>query len=319
MFRWSLALILLAAVTVYPAQKVDDFDYKLDVNVELVQLPVSVLDKNGFPVRGLQQEHFSVYEDKVLQNISLFKQEDIPLSVGLVIDASGSMSDKRDRLNIAAMTFVRESNPEDETSIVSFGDDVNLEQDFTKNTRKLSRALDGIPSNGNTALYDAVFLAAKHLQESAFHEKKVLLVVSDGEDNHSKYKLKEVLAAIRESKIILYTIGLLTPDPTGMYGYGDVGKKVLKQLAEVTGGASFFPKNIGDAEEVCRRIARDLRNQYTIGYRPSNDKLDGSWRKVLVQVNPPKTTPKVKVRTKQGYYAPVAQESREITQKQRSK
>ena len=317
MFRWSLALILLAAVTVCPAQKVDDFDYKLGVNVELVQLPVSVLDKNGFPVRGLQREHFAVYEDKVLQDISLFKQEDIPLSVGLVIDASGSMSDKRDRLNIAAMTFVRESNPEDETSVVSFGDDVNLEQDFTTNTHRLSRALDGIPSNGNTSLYDAVFLAAKHLQEAAFHEKKVLLVVSDGEDNHSKYKLKEVLNAIKESKIILYTIGLLSPDPTGMYT--DAGKKVLKQLAEVTGGASFFPKNISDAEDVCRRIARDLRNQYTIGYRPSNDKLDGAWRKVLVQVSPPKSIAKVKVRTKQGYYAPVAKESAEITQKQRLK
>src|SRR5262249_3927842 len=131
--------------------------------------------------------------------------------------------------------------------------------------------------------------------------------------------LKEVLTAIRESKIILYTIGLLTPDPAGMYGYGDAGKKVLKQLAEVTGGASFFPKNVGDAEEVCRRIARDLRNQYTIGYRPSNDKLDGSWRKVLVQVSPPKTMPKVKVRTKQGYYAPVAKEARDTSDKQRLK
>jgi Ca-activated chloride channel homolog len=313
-FQWSLVLlILLAAATLSPGQNLDDNGYKLGVNVELVQLPVSVLDKHGLPIRGLQLEHFAVYEDKVLQDISLFKQEDIPLSVGLVIDASGSMTDKHDRVSTAAMTFVRESNPEDETSIVSFGDDVNLEQDFTSNTRKLNSALDGISSNGDTALYDAVLLAARHLKEEGFHDKKVLLVVSDGEDNHSKYKLKEVLAALRESKIILYTIGLLSSDFTYMYGGGG-GKKPLKQLAEVTGGASYFPKNVSDVEEVCKRIARDLRNQYTIGYKPSNEKLDGSWRKVLVQVNPPKTTSKVIVRTKQGYYAPVAREAREASQ-----
>ena len=127
MFRYALALMLLAGATVSSAQKVNDQDYKLGVNVELVQLPVSVLDKKGMPIRGLSQEAFSVYEDKIRQDISLFKQEDIPLSVGLVMDGSSSMYDKRDRLNVAAMTFVQESNPQDETSIVSFADVVTLE------------------------------------------------------------------------------------------------------------------------------------------------------------------------------------------------
>jgi VWFA-related protein len=307
MFRYVLALMMLAASTISPAQNLDDQEYKLGVNVELVQLPVSVLDKKGFPIRGLQPEHFAVYEDKVLQNISLFKQEDIPLSVGLVIDASSSMYDKRDRLSVAAMTFVRESNPEDETAILSFGDIVNLEQEFTDNTNKLNRALNGIPSNGNTALYDAVVLAAQHVKDEGFHEKKVLLVVSDGEDNHSKYKLKQVITAIQESKIIVYTVGLLSQDTENVFG--DEGKKALKQIAEAGGGASFFPKDNGDVQEVCRRIARDLRNQYTIGYRPSNEKLDGSFRKVVVKVNPPKTVPKVTVHTKKGYYAPVTHET----------
>ncbi len=314
MFGCSLLLILLAVAPMFLAQNLDYRDYSLGVNVELVQLPVSVLDKNGFPVRGLKQEAFSVYEDKILQNISLFKQEDIPLSVGLVIDASSSMSDKRDRLNQAAMTFIRESNPEDETSIVSFGDGVNLEQDFTSDTRQLGRTLARIPSNGNTALYDAVFLAARHLKEEGSHEKKVLLVVSDGQDNHSKYKLREVLEDIRESKILVYTIGLLSPSPDSIPMYQDIGRRSLKQLAEVTGGGSYFPKNINDVEKVCERIARDLRNQYTIGYRPSNEKLDGSWRKVLVRVNLPNTMPKVKVRTKQGYYAPMEHQKREARQ-----
>jgi len=151
-----------------------------------------------------------------------------------------------------------------------------------------------------------VFLGAKHVGKSGSRDKKVLLIISDGEDNHSKYKREEVLEAIKESKIILYSIGLLSPDS----GYGDnyfadSGKRTLKQLAEVTGGAAFFPKGTREVEQVCKRIARDLRNQYTIGYRPSNDKLDGTWRRTLVRVNPPKPTPKVKVRTKQGYYAPL--------------
>src|SRR5262249_4507318 len=144
MFRYALALVLLAVTTLSRAQNPDDRDYKLGVYVELVQLPVSVLDKKSLPVRGLQKEHFPVYEDKVLQNISLIKQEDIALSVGLVIDGSGSMSDKRDRLTTAVMTFIRESNPDDETSVVSFGDDVNLEQDFTSDTRILNETLSGI-------------------------------------------------------------------------------------------------------------------------------------------------------------------------------
>ena len=313
MLRCWLALILLAFATLSSGQDPKDQDYNLSVDVELVQLPVSVLDKNGTPIRGLQRADFSVYEDKVQQEISLFKQEDIPLSVGLVIDGSGSMSDKLDRLNAASLTFVRESNPNDETSIVSFADEAILEQDFTKDTKELSRALDGIAANGNTALYDAVFLATKHLNQHGAHEKKVLLVVSDGDDNKSKYKLDAVLKMLQESKIMLYSIGLLSSDSVYSYSSDD-GKKALKKLAEATGGASFFPKNVNQVEEICKRIARDLRNQYTIGYKPSNEKLDGSWRKIQVRVSPPKTISKIKVRTKQGYYAPVSHDTQEAMQ-----
>ena len=311
MLRCWLALILLAFAKLSSGQDPHDRDYNLSVDVELVQLPVSVLDKNGTPIRGLQQAHFSVYEDKVEQEISLFKQEDIPLSVGLVIDGSGSMSDKLDRLNAAALTFVRESNPDDETSIVSFADEAILEQDFTKDTRELGQALTGIAANGNTALYDAVLLAARHLNQHGSHEKKVLLVVSDGDDNKSKYKLEDALKALQESKIMLYSIGLLDSDAIYTYSSNGGGKKALKKLAEATGGASFFPKNVNQVEEICQRIARDLRNQYTVGYKPSNGKLDGSWRKIQVRVNPPKTISKIKVRTKQGYYAPVSHGTRE--------
>jgi Ca-activated chloride channel family protein len=189
---------------------------------------------------------------------------------------------------------------------VSFGEEVFLEQEFTRDTRELSRALTRIAANGNTALYDAVFLAARYLQDNGSHEKKVLLVVSDGEDNKSKYSLKQVLEAVSESKIIVYTVGLRS---SGLSTYGmntEIGKQALQQLAKVTGGASFFPKNVNDVQKVCTTIARDLRNQYTIGYRPSNQNLDGSWRKVMVRIDPPPKTTKLKVRTKQGYYAPTS-------------
>jgi VWFA-related protein len=276
------------------------------VDVELVQLPVSVVDSKGLPVRNLQQAHFSVYEDKVLQNISLFKQEDIPLSVALVVDASSSMLDKVDRLNAAAMTFLRESNPEDETALVSFGDDVFIEQDFTDNTRELSDALAAVHLQESTAFYDAVYLAAQHLQDRGARDKKVLLVITDGEDNKSKYTLKQVAKAVAESKVIVYSVGLLSSSYSTYGVDNDKAQKALKQLAEMSGGAYFFPKNMADVEQICARIAHDLRNQYTIGYRPSNRNLDGAWRKIAVRVDPPEKMPKLKVRTKQGYYAPVA-------------
>ena len=143
----------------------------------------------------------------------------------------------------------------------------------------------------------------------------MLLVVSDGEDNKSKYKLNEVLSALQESKIIVYSVGLLSPESVFTYT-PDGGKKALKKLAEATGGASFFPKNVNQVEEICKRIARDLRNQYTIGYKPSNDKMDGSWRKIQVKVNPPpKTASNIKVRAKQGYYAPTPRDTREATRR----
>jgi len=307
MFRLSIVL-MLAVVTLSSAQRLGNNDYSVSVNVELVQLPVSVLDKSGFLLRRLREQDFAVYEDKVLQDITLFKQEDIPSSVVLVVDTSSSMFNKLKRVNSAALTFVRGSNPEDETAIVTFGSTVRLDQPFTANTNELRQTLAGILPNGYTALYDAVFQAAEYLKEVGSQEKKILLIISDGEDNRSKYKLKEFLEVIRESKIIVYSIGLLR-DVSYSLMYPDDGKRALKQLAEVTGGAAFFPDGVDQVEQVCERIARDLRNQYTIGYKPHNEKLDGSWRKVIVRVNPSKTIPKVKVRTKQGYYAPLAKEA----------
>src|SRR5262245_5473016 len=190
MIRSSLALILLAAV-IGSGQAVRDDNYKLSVDVELVQLPVSVVDKHGTPIRGLRPQHFTVYEDKIQQDISLFKEEDVPMSVAILIDRSGSMQDKLDRVHAAAMTFIRENNDDDETALVSFGDHATIDQGLTANADKLSNALGQIRANGDTALYDAILVASDYLEREGTRDKKVLLVISDGEDNKSSNGLKQ--------------------------------------------------------------------------------------------------------------------------------
>jgi len=285
-----------------------DKDFTFSVDVQLVQLPVSVLDKDGHPVSGLQKDHFQVFEDGVLQEISLFKHEDVPLSVGLVIDNSGSMHNKRERVNRAALTFARESNPEDETFIVDFDDAVYLEQEFTGNIADLVAALSHLDTRGETAIYDAVYLSAEHLNEGT-KDKKALLLITDGEDNKSNYSLEKVLAKLRESKTTVYTIGLLEESDRGSFFRKSPARKareVLERFAETTGGRAYFPKSVDEVEGLCRRIAHDIRNHYTLGYTPSNGKPDGSWRRITVRVNPPRTVSNVTVRAKEGYYAPKA-------------
>jgi VWFA-related protein len=298
-----ILLLLLPVVTVFSAQTSENRDYSLTVDVELVELPVSVIDKHGLSFHGLLKEHFAVYEDGVPQLISVFKQEDVPLSAALVIDTSGSMIESTDRLVAAASTFIRESKTEDETAIVSFGEDVFLENDFGDTSVDLDDAVSRMASNQGTAFFDAVYLAARHLQRKGAYRKKVLIVISDGEDNMSKYTLNETLKALGKWEITAYTVGLRSPR-AAMYAMpGNTGKKALTRIAETTGGASFFPKGVNDVEGVCRRIAKDLRSQYTIGYRPTNAKHDGAWRSIRVRLDPPDRTPKLKVRTRQGYYA----------------
>ena len=290
-----------------PKQKKDD-TFTIPVAVELVQLPVSVLDKNGQMIDNLTQDQFQVFENNTLQKIGLFKHEDIPLSLGLVIDNSGSMRNKRERVNTAALAFARESNPDDETFIVNFDDSAYLEQEFTSSIGDLIDALDNIDTRGETAFNDAVYLSLDHVMEGK-RDKKALLVISDGEDNVSKYGFNKIVEHVKEAKdVTIYAIGLLEENDQrgGLFKKppSKKAKESLTQLAEMTGGQAYFPKSIDEVEELCQRIAHDLRNQYTIGYTPSNGNPDGSWREIKVKVNPPKSVPKVTVRTKEGYYAP---------------
>jgi Ca-activated chloride channel homolog len=306
MLRSSLLAIVIA-LSSFALWAQQDKDFTINVDVELVQLPISVMDKEGRLVNGLNKENFQVFEDKVQQQIALFKHEDVPVSLGLVIDNSGSMRNKRERVNSAALSFVRESNSDDETFIVNFDDAAYLEQDFTGSIGDLMDALDNLDTRGETALYDAVFLAVDHAK-SGKHEKKAVLLISDGEDNTSKYGFNKALEQLKESKVTLYAIGLLeeNDDRGGLFrkSPSKKAKAALEEFAEATGGQAYFPKSLNDVEDLCKRIAHDLRNHYTVGYNPTNTKLDGTWREIVVKVNAPKSVSKPTVRTKQGYYAP---------------
>lgn len=316
MIRITCVVILLVSASAILAQELrqQDKSYTMSVDVQLVQLPVSVLNKDGHPVTGLQKDHFQVFEDGVLQEISLFKHEDVPVSVGLVIDNSGSMRNKRESVNSAALTFAKESNPEDESFIVNFDDSAYLEQDFTSSINDLVKALGHLDTRGETALYDALYLSAEHLNEGQ-KDKKALLLITDGEDNMSKYSLEKVLVKLRQSKATVYVIGLLEENDArgGLFSKppSKRAREVLEKFAETTGGRAYFPKSVDEIEGLCRRIAHDLRNHYTLGYTPSNRKLDGSWRMTTIRLNPPKTVSKVTVRVKQGYYAPKAPDTTE--------
>jgi Ca-activated chloride channel family protein len=306
MVRCLIIVLLFSIVIVSPAQEPVDRSRPLTVNVQLVQLPISVIDNHGLPIAGLQKEHFTVYEDKVPQTISLFSQEDTPASVALVLDVSGSMSDKTQLLDAAARTFLSASNPQNETAVVAFGEEATLQQDFVHGPINLSEVLRDLPPERGTAFYDAIYFSVKHLERSGSHERKVLLVITDGDDNRSQYDLTQVLKSIGNAQVTVYTIGLLDESPYGYDTETAMAKKALKEIAKVTGGMSFFPNGAKQVEAVASGIARDLRTQYTIGYRPSNENLDGAWRKVVVQINPPKHTPHFTIRTKPGYYAPTA-------------
>jgi Ca-activated chloride channel homolog len=303
-----VSLTLLAQERSQPQkQGGKDNPYTLSVETLEVQLPISVLDKEGRPVDGLKQENFLVFEDKVQQTIKTFRHEDIPLSLGLVIDNSGSMRNKRERVNSSALAFVRESNPEDESFIVNFDDSAYLEQDFTSSIGDLIDALENIDARGETALYDALYLAAEKVTKDGKKDKKTILLISDGEDNASKYGINKVIEALRQSKVTVYAIGLLEEDDQrgGLFkkAPSKKAKEDLIKFAEITGGQAYFPKNLDEVEELVKHIAHDIRNHYTITYTPTNTKLDGSWREVTVKVNPPKNAPKLTWHTKQGYYA----------------
>jgi Ca-activated chloride channel family protein len=275
---------------------------RIALNVNLVVLHTSVVDDRGKFVEGLTQDDFRVYEDKVEQKLSIFKREDIPVSMGLVIDNSGSMRDKRPRVNEAALTLVQNSNPQDEAFVVNFNDDyyLDLDKDFSSSIPELKEALERIDARGSTALYDAIIGSLDHLKKGS-KEKKVLLIVTDGEDNTSRNSLEKTVREIQKTDTVIYTIGLLEQESKKS---AKTARKALTAIAQASGGVAYFPENVGDVHAICEQVAHDIRHQYTLAYYPSNAARDGSFRSVHVDVIPPRGHGKLTARARNGYYAP---------------
>jgi Ca-activated chloride channel family protein len=269
-----------------------------------------VLDHKGRMVNNLKESDFRVSEDGVPQKLSVFSHADIPVTMGIVIDDSGSMRTKRASVNAAALTFVKTSNPQDQVFVVNFNDNYYLDTpgDFAQNMEELKAALDKIDSRGGTALRDALMASIDHLRLGN-RDKKVLLVVTDGEDNESRYTLEELLRSAQKSNVVIYAIGLLgDEEPGGLFkmkgGEAKRAAKALKELTEATGGQAYFPKSLDQVENTCVQIAHDIRNQYTLAYYPTNAAKDGTYRTVRVQAFNPENHRALDVRTRTGYFAP---------------
>ena len=279
--------------------------YKIQTQVNLVVLHASVLNDRSIFVPGLKQENFRVFEDKVEQKMAVFKQEDVPVSFGLVIDNSGSMREKRPQVNSAALTFVKTSNPQDEGFVVNFNDDYYLdtEHDFTSDLNEMRTALERIDARGSTALYDAVIGSLDHLKKGT-RDKKVILIVTDGEDNASRHSLENTVEQAQRNDALIYAVGVFSDDDIKHNRRAmKKARTALSQLANATGGLAFFPEDASDTEAICTQIAHDIRNQYTLAYYPSNVARDGTFRSVQVEILPPHGSGKLSVRTRSGYYA----------------
>jgi Ca-activated chloride channel family protein len=280
----------------------------------LVTLNVSVTDPQGRFVTGLDAEHFEVYEDNVKQTIEFFSDEDTPVSIGIVFDMSGSMRGRLNRSNIALRKFLDACHEEDEFFLVGFNHQTRLLVDFTTNPERISGAVMLAEAKGQTALYDAVYIAIEKLKEGR-HGRRALLIISDGQDNSSRYTFREVRQLVREANVQIYAIGIAT-------AFNDTsldlqGRAILDEITRLTGGRAFFPNSQVELQEIITRIAVELRHQYGIGYTPTNlatlpaglkSNEKQRWRRLKVKLNPPKGLPNLTVNAREGYYATFATE-----------
>jgi Ca-activated chloride channel family protein len=271
------------------------------LNVDLVVLHATVQNRGHGLVSGLGKEDFQVYEDGVLQQISSFSHEDIPVTVGLVVDNSGSMQPKRAEVIVAALAFAHSSNPEDQIFVVNFNENVSFglpeNTPFADTAAPLEAALSKIAAHGMTALYDGVAAGLDHLKLGN-RDKKVLIVISDGGDNASRHNLAQTMAVAVQSEAIIYTLGIFDENDV------DRNPRVLKHLAKTTGGEAFLPASLKEIVPICERIARDIRNQYTLAYISTNLKQDGNYRAIQVRAGGPGRGG-LSVRTRAGYHAPL--------------
>ncbi len=289
------AVILVTTVAIYAQQK------NLKVDVEMVLVPATVTDELGHYVVGLSPEHFQVFEDKVEQKVQTFSSEDVPLSVGIILDVSGSMKSSITLAKDAAVTFLKMGSPEDDYFLVEFNDKAVVTEDFTSDITRLQNHLMFIPAKGRTALFDSLYLGLEKVRDGS-NPRKFLLIITDGGDNHSRYSFAEVRDFARERDAQIYLIAVTGGGPGG--GPQGTGGSV-SDIVELTGGRRFFARSPNDLEDICTKIAIEVKSQYILGYRSTNQNRDGKYRRVSVKVNPPKGLSRIFVRAKEGYYAPV--------------
>lgn len=272
--------------------------------VEMVVLHVTVTDDHGQTIDNLSGKNFRVFEDKIEQKISLCTHEDIPLTMGLVVDNSGSMREKRGQVNAAAMTFVKTSNPSDEAFVVNFNDTpyIDTDGDFTNDQQNMSDALARIDSRGSTALYDAVIDSLTHLKKG-HRDRRVLLLITDGDDTASEHTFADAIKAAEKSNATIYAIGVFSDDDrkNDKKMIRD-STRVLDELTEATGGKAYFPETLDEVTPLCQQVAKEIRDQYTVGYYPTNTATDGTFRAVKVDVAAAGHG-KITARTRTGYFA----------------
>jgi Ca-activated chloride channel homolog len=335
LLRWTVALVVLAGLTATvsaqdqdvhiaprptptPVPKIQEPEAKtpgvvtdpglkinhgkpMQVDVDLVLVNVTVTDDWNRIVTGLDKDNFSILEGNEPQQVKHFSSEDAPLSLGVIFDMSGSMSDKIAKAREAVIEFMKTANPQDEFFMVTFNDRPQLRADFTTSVEEVQGKLVYTVPQGRTALLDAIYMGINKMKD-AHNSKKALLIISDGGDNHSRYTEHEIRSTVKEADVQIYAIGVFTtnaPTPEEV-----AGPALLTEISEVTGGRMFTINNPNELADVATKIGIELRNQYVLGYRPSNRTKDGHWRKIKVKLIPPKGLPHLNVYSKTGYYAP---------------
>jgi Ca-activated chloride channel family protein len=274
----------------------------LKTETEMTMVNVTVTDPYGRLVTGLEQNNMRIFEDGVEQEVVRFSSEDVPISIGVIFDMSGSMSDKIDKSRLAAVQFFRTANPQDEFFLINFNDRAQLVSPFTASVEELQNRLMFTSARGMTALFDGIYLGLSQMK-GAHNTKKALLIISDGGDNHSRYSENDIRKFVQEADVQIYAIGLYEPD--GGYAPEEVaGPGLLNDMTQMTGGRTFAVHSLNDLPDIATKISMELRNQYVVGYRPGNHAQDGKWRKIKVKMRPPRGLPPLTVYARSGYYAP---------------
>jgi len=271
--------------------------------VSLALVNVTATDPLGRLVTGLEKENFRVFEDGVEQEIVTLSSEDVPVSIGLIFDMSGSMSDKAEKARQAAVQFLQTANPRDEFFLVNFGDRAALTRSFTTNIEELQEGMLFTPSRGRTALFDAIYLGLSQMR-GARNSKRALLIISDGGDNNSRYTESDVRNFVKEADCQLYSIGLFDANDQRRTAEELYGPTLLSEITQLTGGRVFPVTSLNELPDIAAKIGLELRNQYVLGYKPGNVSHNGAWRKIKVKLVPPKGLPHLNIYAKTGYYAP---------------